>query len=44
MNSNKTRQIGIRLTEAEYERLMNEKPTYETISQYVRRILFYKEV
>lgn len=43
MKTNKTRQIGIRLTPEEFERLMNDKPAYETISQYVRRILFYRE-
>lgn len=41
MKNNKIKTIGIRLTKQEYKRLMNEKPSYETISQFVRRILFY---
>lgn len=41
MKNNKTKTIGIRLTENEYTRLMNDKPSYETLSQFVRRILLY---
>lgn len=43
MKDNKTRQISFRITEAEYETLMDEKPSWETLSTHLRKILFHRK-
>lgn len=43
MNNNKTKMINFRVTPEEYERLMNEKPSWETLSTHIRKVLFHKD-
>lgn len=39
----KEKRITFRVSEEEYNKLIGDKPPYETLSTYIRRILIYTD-
>ena len=37
----RTKRVNFRVSDEEYDKLIGNKPPYENLSQYIRRILIY---